>query len=245
MSTWNELGRKALEELGALPLGSPFETTAQEKSTLARFKDILDGFVVQGYIIPGYERIEYTITAPVQVSYTMGPGRDIDTPTPPTRIKDVSYDSANLIDPYTLTEIDFATFQERRWPKRYGLYPVEFYYELNGAFGTLWFSTNTTPGDKVQITWPRFLLPDGALVPTDEAVIPLGWARFMYLALAADLLNVYMVDRQKARDIRLKAGEARADVLDNNSVAPAIKVDDMFIPQGRSMMDTRRGFWWR
>lgn len=244
MDTWGELGRKALEELSVLPVDSPFATAAQERSTMAKFKDIIDEFVVQGFIIPGFERQTLTAAAPVKTAYELGPGRDIPTTTVPIRMKDVTYNSATLTTPYPLDEVSFSTYQERQWPRTYqGLYPCEFYYELHGNFATLYLDTSPTVGDELELTWPRFLLPDGPLDPTTEAVIPLGWGRFLYLALAADLLNVYRTDAQRARNIQMKAAAARDTIVDNNHRANRNKVDPMFQTPRRSMMSTMRGSW--
>ena len=242
--TWPEIIRMALEEIGAVRPGGQVEHL-DEISALRKLKALIDTFVLQGFIVPGYERHTFTIAAPVKRSYTLGPGRDIVADTVPIRLRDVSYKGLNWLDWQPLDEINIDTYQHERRAEQTAGRPWSFYYELGANFGTLNLNTYPTVGDQLELVWPRFLLPEGELDRNAEAVVPLGWGRFLYLALAAELTNSYRIDVKTTRDVQTKAAAAEADIVGNLHVAPRTQTDPMFVTQRRSMVSPMRGSLWR
>ena len=241
MATWGDIGQMALEEVGAVNVGGQPERL-EELSALRKLKVLIDTFVLDGFIVPGYERRTLTVAGPVKTTYTLGPAHDIEAATVPVRIKDISYKPVGFLDFRPIDEISIDTYQNERRSNLTGSYPWAFYYELGAVFGTIYFTSSPTVGDQFEIVWPRFLLPDGDLVSSEEAVVPLGWARYLYLALAAELTNSYRLDLKTARDIKYKAAAAKTDIVGNLHTAGRRTVDPMFQIQRRSM---RRGSSWR
>ena len=240
MATWAKIALAAIQELGAKSADDELDDT-EEGVVLTRLRWMLDSWVYSALIVPGYETVTLDITGTSARSYSLGPGLEISADLVPLRLESITYRRSGSLDYRPIDEFDLQTFEYRQSAISTG--PSGFYYEVEGPIGRVHFDASPIINDSFQIKWHRFFLPATGLIADDEAIIPVGYERLIFMSLAMEMANTYGINSDTRRDLDKRTTKLRTQIFSANRRPNRRMIDSMFLSVGFFSRLTNRRYY--
>lgn len=236
--TWGEIVTRAYRQFNVKGIGRSLNSDEMSFG-LELLKDKLDAWSLNGHFVPGYERHVVTVPDPAKATYNVGPNEDINVVQVPFRLDSATFKGTTDIDFRPLNKMDHRAYQEIATTLQGR--PWGFYYEARHPIGIVSLSSVPLPGDKFAIHYPRYILPDGDLDPISDAVVPLGYERYMYLSLALELSDSQGIAMNRLRRVTHEVTRLETTIREGNRKSPRAFVDSAVRPRPGNMLTRRRG----
>lgn len=214
MTTWKELIVDSLLELGVISLGEQVDVQ-QSDWALRKCELMLESWAADMYLIPGYERIRYTVLVSSD-TFHIGPGLTIDSDLPPYNLAIVNHTRSGADKSSPLVRYSLREFEDLRIGSYTGVgtTPTAYYYERQETRGVLRVNIGLSRDDTLQLIFKNDI--PGAH-PTrnsgeDEITLPAGYRRAIIYNLAVELAPGFSVMPQNMTLVERLAAGSRGDL---------------------------------
>lgn len=235
-STWQELIKLALIEIGVLVAGETPDTEDLNLG-LSRLRMMLDIWAIEGLLVNGFLRLTRAVD-PAKTVYTIaGANPDIPATSPPSIVNAVGYQGRDSKLRYLVRRTTQELLYAGSQVDSKGV-PTLWAYDDASPQATLRLNAPGWQGDTLTIIG-RGAVVDGTIELDDDPALPTGYSRAVMLNLAIELAGSFAVPDSKLRVTAKLAFDAKSSVRAKN-LQPMQMIPDPSNLDGRGSFLRRR-----
>ena len=188
--TYGAIVRDALIEIGAKSAGEALDAD-ESADSFRRLQGMFDEWGLEGLLVPGLRRLEYTFTETAGV-VTIGPDAaddaddpDIITADNVEQISSLNYLRLGQEQSRPLDPTNYSTLSEIR--RVNGSWPRQYFYEQSHPVARLHFDASMERGDYIEFTGRGHFSGNIAIDDDPSDILPRGYREAVLLNLAVKL----------------------------------------------------------